>query len=714
MYRKLCNRIFGDEIERFGFNDIVRSYSGYPKALPLPFNIYHGWYIEKPRPYDLTTPRSLLLVFNKRQAEEWRVCSDKPVAVLGAPFIHYRRRMNIQQNPDAAGTIVYPGHAATSIVSDFDIRKFCEVLVSLDPKFHPITVSVFENEIRDGLDSIYREYGFRTFTPGSPKSIEFCRNFYSELAKHRYSCGNHYGTNILYAVEMGIPYFFVGELCSGVLRTTGEKVVKDRTPEHLQLLERIRTLFAEPVDEVTPEQSEFIIAESGVDDCMPPDELRRLMLRMFFAREVPSAMVRAVNWPFRRLGGSAASKNGRGGARRLLSSCMAKAQAGYGHFARLLPPTRQEIVKLAPNDRATFFGYYDKTPFNLADDRVLGMNLREKDGRSADVGYFDLAQGSRFEILGETTTWSWQLGARLQWLPTRANEIVGYNKTVGSRHGFVLQNVRSKKIEAEYRDPVFDISSDGRYALGLNFARLHRMRAGYGYDGMEDPTRGRLCPDDDGVVLLDLKNNTRKLLVSLEALRALRPQESMEGAEHYVNHLAFSPSGDRFLFLHLWNRGKERFSRPITADIHGNDLFVLEEEVNMSHYAWKSDRELLIHTSKRPNGTKYILFQDRTAEKRVIGAKVLTEAGHPSYSPDGSRLVVDTYPDRTRRQSLLLCTSEGELVRELGRFYSPRAFSGSRKCDLHPRWDRGGKRICIDSAHEGQRAMYVINLNRSA
>jgi hypothetical protein len=395
---------------------------------------------------------------------------------------------------------------------------------------------------------------------------------------------------------------------------------------------------------------------------------------------------------------------------RYLASGIRRLRSGCGRLTQAVSGNRREIVELSPNRNHTFFGYYDKTPFSLDDGLILGMNLRTTGGDTLDIGCFDLRRGNRFEAFGETTTWSWQLGARLQWLAGRENEIVGYNKAVGGRFGFVLQNVRTGKIEAEYPDPVFDVSPDGRHAVGLNFARLHRMRPGYGYENFPDPSAGQPCPDGDGIVLLDLETKSSKLLLSLPALATLKPRSSMEGAVHYVNHASFSPSGKRFMFLHLWKRGRESFSRPITADIDGREPYVIEDEVNLSHYAWKSDSELLIHTSKRPFGTQFNLYEDLTGNRRTIGEDVLRESGHPSYSPDGGRLIVDTYPDGTRRQRLLLCTSDGDLIEEIGRFHSPIKFSGGEKCDLHPRWDRSGTRICVDSAHKGRRAMYLIGL----
>jgi hypothetical protein len=48
---------------------------------------------------------------------------------------------------------------------------------------------------------------------------------------------------------------------------------------------------------------------------------------------------------------------------------------------------------------------------------------------------------------------------------------------------------------------------------------------------------------------------------------------------------------------------------------------------------------------------------------------------------------------------------------EIANFDEPPAYRGDWRCDLHPRWSRDSRRICIDSTHDGVRQVYVIELN---
>ena len=62
-----------------------------------------------------------------------------------------------------------------------------------------------------------------------------------------------------------------------------------------------------------------------------------------------------------------------------------------------------------------------------------------------------------------------------------------------------------------------------------------------------------------------------------------------------------------------------------------------------------------------------------------------------------------------------LARTERELVAtgrryDLNQFHSPKQFTGPVRCDLHPRWNRDGTRVCIDGCHDPQRQVYVLDV----
>jgi len=98
-----------------------------------------------------------------------------------------------------------------------------------------------------------------------------------------------------------------------------------------------------------------------------------------------------------------------------------------------------------------------------------------------------------------------------------------------------------------------------------------------------------------------------------------------------------------------------------------------------------------------------------TDEREVFALGVLTEDGHPSFHPQNNTLLTDTYPDKYSERKILLL-DEASRLQILGSFFSPFNYSKEVRCDLHPRWDREGKWVCFDSAHEGHRNLYLIEM----
>ena len=365
-----------------------------------------------------------------------------------------------------------------------------------------------------------------------------------------------------------------------------------------------------------------------------------------------------------------------------------------------------------------FFGYYDVSPFSHDDSFLLAMhvpakNISASSDPSISVGYYDLREKNPpFFQIGETTTWCWQQGCRLQWFPEKNHQAVLYNRLVEGQYGCVIQHLHSKKIKKSFKRPIYSVSKDGNWGLSLNFFRLQRLRPGYGYVNSADNTLGELAPENDGIWLIDMNNGNEKLLFSVHDITELEPFASMDGAEHYFNHILFNPDGSRFMFFHVWLKSGRRYTRLITCNINGEDRYALVNEGHVSHYNWKSEGELLAFSTHKETGMNYHLYRDKSKDRQVIGKGQLIGDGHPSYSPDKSLILTDTYHDEYRDQHLMVYKVSSQKLYTIGSFYSPLEFAGEKRCDLHPRWSSSGRYICIDTPYKGRRSMHLIDARK--
>lgn len=371
------------------------------------------------------------------------------------------------------------------------------------------------------------------------------------------------------------------------------------------------------------------------------------------------------------------------------------------------------VYRVSPDDGFEYFyGYYDKSPWDASDRYMIALKVKQAyksvaPKQSGILCLIDTARDNRVIRIAKVRSWNVQQSCMAQWMGPDYRSRIIYNDFRDGNYCSVIYNVEQRKEEKVLSKPVCDVASDGSYGLSLDFSRLHRMRPGYGYSNLPDTTKGELCPDKTCIWKIDLESNEVTELLKYTDLAAFEPDETMEGAEHKVNHLMIRPDGKRFMVLHRWFQKGRKHTRLVTVNADGTEMYNLSDDVFVSHCYWKNNEEILSFLRKKETGDHYYLMKDRTQEYRMFWPELNTD-GHCSYSPDGRYIITDTYPNRKRLASVYLCTEEDNRSRRIARVRAPFRYDNDCRCDLHPRWNHRGDKICIDSVHEGRRGLYVI------
>jgi hypothetical protein len=216
---------------------------------------------------------------------------------------------------------------------------------------------------------------------------------------------------------------------------------------------------------------------------------------------------------------------------------------------------------------------------------------------------------------------------------------------------------------------------------------------------------------------LDLATGRSKLILSFAQAAAIpysfKEAAPKPGAKHWFNHLLHSPSGKRFIFLHRWrNPGQSGFNtRLFTAGVDGRDLYELDPYGKTSHFIWRDDETILAWAWHPAHGDRFFLYKDRTPQVEVIGEGIMTVNGHCTYLPGNKFILNDTYPDKDRKQNVYLYEVATKRRIPLGSFHSAPEYTGEWRCDTHPRFSPDGKKVVIDSPHNGGRQMYLIDVS---
>ncbi len=377
---------------------------------------------------------------------------------------------------------------------------------------------------------------------------------------------------------------------------------------------------------------------------------------------------------------------------------------------------------ISPTDGHYFFGYYDLQPFDSTgryhlchkapfEDRIPGPE------DICELGVLDLQTGE-FIKYAETNAWNFQQGAMLQWCGDDDHIIFNLRRD-GAFRACVL-NVKTGQ-ERILPMAVASLSADGKTAVCVNFSRIFDFRPGYGYAGIPDPYFHINAPEEDGVWVMDVATGACKMVLTTKQIAKAFPELPYTEEKLLVNHITLNPAGNKFvmLFRNQPADGSKWATAAIVSDFEGN-MVQLAEWGCHSHYHWKNNDELVIvsrYTIDNDRRLALWLFDVNTGKGVELPEpnpqKPMKDI-HCLYSPNQAFIMGDGYPNREYSYRVLhfieVATNKDTI---LGEYYSYRwqGEANEYRCDLHARYDRTGRYVSFDSNHEGNRRVYLLDLN---
>jgi len=401
-----------------------------------------------------------------------------------------------------------------------------------------------------------------------------------------------------------------------------------------------------------------------------------------------------------------------------------------GLFAGIAPglcddPIRVEIEQITSGPKHHFFGYIGHMrtiPWNESGRYIVAMRTFFQDhlpkpDEVADVILIDTHNDNRVRVVEQTRAWNFQQGTMLYWNPRAAETQFFFNdRDPGTGKVFtVLYDMGKDSIGRRVREfrhadtPIGNsgVAQHGGYFLGINYARLARLRPVTGYPAAWDWTVGVKHPADDGVFKVDVATNEKRLIVSFRRLaEVLRPTHPhVDEMALFINHTLPNRDGDRIYF---YVRGgwdglhPQRINVPFTIRPDGSDLRRHTVFIG-GHPEWEFGARM-IGVSE---GRQVIYDTDQRRIVDTLGTPAIfpKPGADIALSPDASWFV-NGYGVKGSNYYVLFRRADGAHVRTRG--FSRHGWdAGPLRNDPAPCWNRDGTQILFpafadDAGHTRQ------------
>lgn len=347
-----------------------------------------------------------------------------------------------------------------------------------------------------------------------------------------------------------------------------------------------------------------------------------------------------------------------------------------------------------------FYGYYDKNP-----ERKGKILFHEMYNDHVKIIVKSLSDNKEIEV-GCSKAYNWQMGARALWI---TDDIISYNDFEDENYVSKWYSLSKGEIVMTIPLPTMDIANN-KYILAPNFHKLQIIDPCYAYNNFPIPSDAQILDyNHDGIWLYELESKKDCLLISISDILNCSKESIHEGGYHGLNHIMVSPDGKGFIFIHRARCGCERYDRLMYYEFEKSNLNCLLDGKLQSHFCWIDN-----HTVFGYGESNHIVgfYKIDILSKKLEFCNDLTEIhprdGHPTVH--GEWIVIDSYPDYSRLQSLIAYNYRTKTIIKLGEFFHDMKHAVYTRCDLHPRFNMKGDKIYFDTLYSGKRQLCSIKV----
>ena len=380
----------------------------------------------------------------------------------------------------------------------------------------------------------------------------------------------------------------------------------------------------------------------------------------------------------------------------------------YQRFWSLVSKKQHQVLDDFLVREHSFFGFHDKSPWS-SDNRYLlshtftGIGNESLENiESVDVCIFTGNSWLEKKIIGTTRAFNWQQGSQLQWLSD--SEII-FNDFVDGKCVARIVNCEGQNLK-NLRFSIGTISPVTRMYCGYCFETFGLAMSGYGYNFRLHNAESTITPLH--LVLGNVDNpDSFKIIDCTKLDNSLF--NGVSNGKLCLSHALFSPQGEKLTFMkRLSEEGKRLQSEMYVYDCKNESLLRIPFKDMVSHYTYLDDNRILVYANT-DLGDNYYIVNLGNFDIENVSSLTNDRDGHPSCSAFG-RVVFDTYPDKSRHQSLYLWDNKRDKAKPISKLYAPLNFRDDARVDLHPRIRKDGRYVCLDTSFNGIRSLATMKL----